>query len=42
MIGTGGFSQLYEGKGLFDEIIPDLVLQGLQRAFIYSKEKGSL
>ncbi len=29
VIGTGGFSSLLEGEGLFDIIIPDLVLQGL-------------
>ncbi len=36
VIGTGGFSQLYEKTGLFDAIIPDLVLQGLRRAYEYS------
>ena len=29
-------SQLYEKTGLFDAIIPDLVLQGLRRAYEYS------
>jgi type III pantothenate kinase len=33
VIGTGGFSQLYKDKSLFDVILPDLVLQGLQRAY---------
>jgi type III pantothenate kinase len=32
VVGTGGFSQLY-GEKLFDELIPDLVLLGLQKAF---------
>lgn len=36
VIGTGGFSQLYEKTHLFDTIIPDLVLQGLRRAYEYS------
>jgi type III pantothenate kinase len=39
VIGTGGFAQLYEGKGLFDILIPDLVLLGLQKAFEYSLSK---
>ncbi len=33
VIGTGGFSQLYKDKALFDVILPDLVLQGLQHAY---------
>ncbi len=33
VIGTGGFSQLYRDKGLFDVILPDLVLQGLAKAY---------
>jgi len=33
IIGTGGFTQLYKDKFLFDEILPDLVLQGLQKAY---------
>lgn len=32
VIGTGGFSQLYKESGLFDIVLPDLVLQGLYRA----------
>jgi type III pantothenate kinase len=35
VIGTGGFSQLYKDKLLFDVILPDLVLQGLEKAFEY-------
>jgi type III pantothenate kinase len=29
IIGTGGFSSLYQNAGIFDHIIPDLVLKGL-------------
>jgi type III pantothenate kinase len=36
IIGTGGFSQLYRDKSLFDVILPDLVLQGLSKAYEYS------
>lgn len=30
--GPGGFAQVFEGEGLFDEIVPELVLLGLQHA----------
>ncbi len=33
VIGTGGFAQLYKEKSLFDALMPDLVLHGLQCAF---------
>lgn len=36
VIGTGGFSQLFRDKNLFDVILPDLVLQGLCKAYEYS------
>jgi type III pantothenate kinase len=36
IIGTGGFSQLFKNKSLFDVILPDLVLQGLCKAYEYS------
>lgn len=36
IIGTGGFSQLFRDKSLFDVILPDLVLQGLYKAHEYS------
>jgi len=36
VIGTGGFAQLYKDKSLFDVILPDLVLQGLAKAYAYS------
>jgi type III pantothenate kinase len=32
VIGTGGFSKLFEGAGVFDALVPDLVLVGLSRA----------
>jgi type III pantothenate kinase len=35
VIGTGGFSQLYEKENLFNAIIPDLTLFGLKKAFSY-------
>lgn len=37
IIGTGGFSQLYKDKHLFDVILPDLVLDGLRFAYERSK-----
>ncbi len=37
IIGTGGFSSLYKEYGLFDEIQPDLVLQGLLTALKINK-----
>ncbi|OGT42533.1 MAG: pantothenate kinase [Gammaproteobacteria bacterium RIFCSPHIGHO2_12_FULL_37_34] len=36
VIGTGGFSQLFKDKQLFDVILPDLVLHGLNKAYLYS------
>ncbi len=33
VIGTGGFAQLYRDKNVFDVIMPDLVLQGLSKAY---------
>jgi len=32
VIGTGGFSHLFEDEGLFDAIIPDLILHGIRLA----------
>lgn len=34
IIGTGGFSRLFENENLFDHIIPTLVLQGLYYAYL--------
>lgn len=39
VIGTGGFSQLFKDKKLFDVILPDLVLQGLHRAYELSLQR---
>jgi type III pantothenate kinase len=33
VVATGGFAALFEGTGLFDRAIPDLVLQGLRLAY---------
>ncbi len=33
VIGTGGFAQLYREKKIFDAMMPDLVLQGLCKAY---------
>lgn len=38
VIGTGGFSQLFRDKAIFDVLLPDLVLQGLYRAYELSKQ----
>jgi type III pantothenate kinase len=32
VIGTGGFARLFEREHIFDVLIPDLVLLGLERA----------
>jgi type III pantothenate kinase len=40
VIGTGGFSRLFEGENLFDAVLPDLVLVGLARA-VALNEGGS-
>src|SRR5262249_60082502 len=32
VIGTGGFSRLFERDDLFDAVVPDLILVGLERA----------
>jgi type III pantothenate kinase len=32
VIGTGGFSRLFEAERLFDAVVPDLILLGLERA----------
>ncbi|MEG8947509.1 type III pantothenate kinase [Rosettibacter firmus] len=39
VIGTGGFSRLFENAKLFDIIIPTLVLNGLYLAYNINKEK---
>lgn len=37
VIGTGGFSRLFETSGIFDEIVPDLVLRGLKTALALNR-----
>lgn len=32
VLGTGGFARMFEGEGLFDAVVPELVLLGLRRA----------
>jgi type III pantothenate kinase len=32
VIGTGGFSHLFANEGLFDAVVPDLILVGLREA----------
>ena len=39
IIGTGGFAQLYRDKNIFDVILPDLVLQGLCKAYEINKNE---
>ena len=38
IIGTGGFSRMFEAEGLFDEIVPELVLWGLKQAEAMNQE----
>ncbi len=38
VIGTGGFSRMFEGEGLFDEFAPELVLWGLWHAERLNRE----
>jgi type III pantothenate kinase len=40
VIGTGGFAQMFRELGVFDVILPDLVLQGLKVAQGLSQEKA--
>ncbi len=39
-IATGGFAGLFEGEGLFDHVIPDLVLKGLYLATEMNKSEN--
>ena len=41
VIGTGGFSKLFEDAGLFDRVIPDLVLLGIAAAVQLNKNERS-
>jgi type III pantothenate kinase len=38
VIGTGGFSRLFQGTGIFDVELPDLVLHGLLQALWLNEE----
>ena len=38
VIGTGGFARLFDGEGLFDEVVPELVLLGLKHADDVNRE----
>jgi type III pantothenate kinase len=38
VIGTGGFARMFEGEGLFDEIVPELVLHGLRHAELLNRD----
>ncbi len=38
VIGTGGFARMFESEGLFDEIVPELVLFGLKHAELINRE----
>jgi type III pantothenate kinase len=38
VVGTGGFSRLFERDALFDELAPDLVLVGLERALVLNAD----
>jgi type III pantothenate kinase len=40
IIGTGGFARMFEGEGLFDEIVSELVLEGLKHAEAMNHETG--
>jgi type III pantothenate kinase len=38
LIGTGGFTRMFESELLFDEIVPELVLYGLKHAELLNRE----
>lgn len=40
LIGTGGFARLLENAGIFDEIVPDLVLRGLRFAEMLNRSES--
>lgn len=41
VLGTGGFAQLFKNKSIFNVILPDLVLQGLHKAYEYFLQQQS-
>jgi type III pantothenate kinase len=40
VIGTGGFARMFLSENLFDEILPELVLNGLRLAEAMNQERG--
>ncbi len=40
VIGTGGFARMFESEGLFEEIVPELVLFGLRHAELLNRESA--
>jgi len=40
VIATGGLSQLYAEAGIFDEVLPDLVLEGIHEAMLMNQREG--
>jgi type III pantothenate kinase len=38
VVGTGGFARMFEAERIFDEVVPELVLLGLRRAELLSRE----
>jgi len=40
VVATGGFSHLFADSGLFDAILPDLVLEGIYQAIALNPEEG--
>lgn len=40
VIGTGGFARMFEAEGLFDEIVPELVLFGLKHAELLNRDNA--
>jgi type III pantothenate kinase len=42
VIGTGGFSHLFKDQGIFDHLVPELVLQGLRQAHEYSLREADV
>ncbi len=41
IVGTGGFIRMFEAEGLFDEIVPELVLWGLKKAEALNREDAA-
>jgi type III pantothenate kinase len=40
VIGTGGFARMFEAEGLFNEVVPELVLNGLRDAHALNYDLG--